>query len=172
MFNKILAVNHRVHAGFDSITEPTRMVLFLAVIAVLMVIANLGGLGDFGFMGLVGVFMLVLGSSRVAYLGKWYDPHILGSGPFKGMKVEMASDVRLSIHGDLIPEFMHVILDLEEFLITDESSLYDFEPGSGDVEMREIWAKITSVYGITYDMVKSNYIVDILDAIPSYGKPH
>lgn len=96
---------------------------------------------------------------------------ILNEGPFKGKPLEFASDTRLKIHDDLIPEFMHEILDIDAFFITDESDLYDFFYHEAS-EVDELWVKITSVYGITREEVKSDYIVDILDFITSSGKVH
>lgn len=169
MFNKILAANARANVWYDRIPEPQRMIMFIGSMVAIFFI-SLIWLGSPGNMMMNLPVVLALGASRMAYFKFKIAPNLIRSGRFAGMKIEMGSDSRLKIHGELIPEFMHTILDIDAFLITDESDLYDF--CSLDASVDEMWAKITSVYGITREEVKSDYIVDILDSIRSRGKPH
>lgn len=186
MFRKLLTVNENINAWYDRMPEPRRMISMIVVLIILMTGSYfIFARGD--DMMAVGLIWCVVGFSRLAHF--LYEPHktlainigslfhfnvkerVLKKGPFKGRTLVMGSDTRLTAHGDLIPEFMHEILGIDAFLITDESSLYDFLDADVN-DTKYMWANITHVYGITREEVNSDCIVDILDAISLSGKPH
>ena len=58
---------------------------------------------------------------------------IIPRGPFKGKRIEFAPTDELGMFRSLAEEFMEEIFSMEpgSYLITDESSLWDFQVNSG-----------------------------------------
>ena len=58
---------------------------------------------------------------------------IIPRGPFKGKRIEFAPTDELDMFRSLAEEFMEEIFSMEpgSYLITDESSLWDFQVNSG-----------------------------------------
>lgn len=81
---------------------------------------------------------------------------------FKGKKFELAPQIVIEQYDDIAPIFFKKILDLNDYLITDESSLYDFEY---DHDMKETIARIQKEYGIDVSDLKDLMLVDIFHRI-------
>lgn len=90
------------------------------------------------------------------------DEHIIQSGPLKGKKIEFASTSGIELFERIAEEFMYRIFEFEasDYLITDESSLYDFT-GVDEMELADIHEKITEVYGIDVSDLKSGRLLEI-----------
>jgi hypothetical protein len=94
------------------------------------------------------------------------DEKVITRGLFKGKKVTYASTERIDEFIVLSSEFMEQVFDLEpgEYMISDESDLLDFtDMESSDAS--EIWKRITEIYGVSRDDVRSGRFVDIFAAI-------
>lgn len=90
------------------------------------------------------------------------DQHIIKSGPLKGKKIEFASTSGIELFGRIAEEFIRRIFEFEagDYLITDESSLYDFT-GVDEMELADIHEKIAKVYGIDVSDLKSGRLLEI-----------
>lgn len=91
---------------------------------------------------------------------------MIGSGPFKGKKIELASTSRVEAVSAICEEFMERIFEfaLGDYLITDESRLRDFadvfEP---DIEA--ICDRIRAEYGMDVSHIKSGNLLEIFEEI-------
>jgi hypothetical protein len=99
---------------------------------------------------------------------------IIRSGRFKGKKIELAPTHGVDAFQGIAEEFMTVIfeMDPDSYLITDESSLRDFE-GTEDTRLEDIYARIRSVFDIDVRDVRSGNLVEIFARIHRhrYGAP-
>ena len=99
---------------------------------------------------------------------------IIPSGPFKGKKIVLAPTDGVDAFRDIAEEFMTAIFEMDagSYLITDESSLHDFE----DVEemgREDIQAKIRSLFDVDVGDIRSGNLVEIFARIHRYryGEP-
>lgn len=102
------------------------------------------------------------------------DKRIIQSGPFKGKKIEFASTAGIDMFLDISEEFMKKIFDFDsgEYLITDESSLYDFM-GLDEMKLTDIQKKIQDVFDIDVSDIESGNLLEIFKRIHhrKYGSP-
>ena len=99
---------------------------------------------------------------------------IIPSGPFKGKKIVLAPTDGVNAFRDVAEEFMAAIFEMEpgSYLITDESSLHDFE-GVEEMDSPDIHAKIRSVFDVDVRDVRSGNLLEIFARIHRhrYGEP-
>ena len=90
------------------------------------------------------------------------DSRIISRGPFKGKKIEFAPTTGIDRFFGISKEFMKKIFDLEagEYLISDESSLYDFT-GMDEMELSDIQIKIQDEYGIDVSDIEFGNFLEI-----------
>jgi len=102
------------------------------------------------------------------------DDQIIPSGPFKGKKIEFASTTGIEMFFEIAEDFMQRILDFEpgEYLITDESSLWDFT-GLDELEIADIHEKIREVYDLDVSDLSTGNLLEIFRRIhrKTYGAP-
>lgn len=91
---------------------------------------------------------------------------VIPSGPFKGKKIEFASTQGIEICKEIAEDFMERIFDFEpgEYLITDESSLFDFT-GLDEMEMTDIYKKIWGAYNLDVSDIESGNLLEIFTRI-------
>ena len=91
---------------------------------------------------------------------------IIRSGPFKGKKIELAPTDGVDRVRDLAEEFMEAIFEMEpaSYLITDESSLLDFE-GVEDLDLLAVDKKVRSVFGVEVSDIRSGNLAEIFARI-------
>ena len=94
------------------------------------------------------------------------DSRIISSGPFKGKKIEFAPTTGVDMFLKISDEFMKKIFDLApgEYLISDESSLYDFT-GLDELDLTDIQKKIRDVYDLDISDIESGNLLDIFKRI-------
>jgi len=87
-------------------------------------------------------------------------------GPLKGKTITYASTDRIEEFRRVADDFMLEIFDLlpGDYLITDESSLRDFND-FGSSETSSIWSRIAKLYAIGRADVPSERLVDIFAEI-------
>ncbi len=87
---------------------------------------------------------------------------VITSGPFKGKKIRFAPTNGVNMFVEIYEEFMRKIFDFEpgEYLITDESSLYDFT-SLDEMELTDIQKKIQDVYDLDVSDIASGNLLDI-----------
>lgn len=87
---------------------------------------------------------------------------VIPDGPFKGKKIEFAPTTGVNSLRDVANEFMEAIFDFEpgDYLITDESSLYDFT-GLEEMEISDILQKIHYAYGLDVSDISSGNLLEI-----------
>jgi len=92
--------------------------------------------------------------------------HIISSGPFKGKKIELAPTTGVDMFLKISDEFMYKIFDFApgEYLISDESSLYDFT-GLDEWDLTTIQKKIQDVYDLDIADIKSRNLLEIFKRI-------
>ena len=99
---------------------------------------------------------------------------IIPSGPFKGKKIVLAPTDGVNAFGDVAEEFMGAIFEMEpgSYLITDESSLHDFEDVE-EMDWQAIHAKIRSVFDVDVRGVPAGNLLEIFARIhrDRYGPP-
>lgn len=99
---------------------------------------------------------------------------IIRSGRFKGKKIELAPTHAIDALRSIAEEFMAAIFEMEpaSYLITDESSLYDFEEVE-DMGLEDICTKIRSVFDVDVRDIRSANLVEIFARIHRhrYGEP-
>ena len=90
------------------------------------------------------------------------DDKIIPSGPFKGKKIEFAPTTGIDMFLAIAEDFMRRIFDFEpgEYLITDESSLFDFT-GLDEMEITDIHKKILAVYDLDVSEIQSGNLLEI-----------
>jgi hypothetical protein len=91
---------------------------------------------------------------------------IIRSGPFKGKKIEFAPTTGIEKFRAISEDFMKKIFGLEpgEYLISDESSLYDFT-GLDETQLPDIHKKIQEIYNIDVLDIKSRNLLEIFRRI-------
>ena len=94
------------------------------------------------------------------------NSRIIPSGPFKGKKIEFAPTTGIDKLLAISEDFMKKIFGLEpgEYLISDESSLYDFT-GLDEMELTDIHNKIREIYNIDVLDIKSRNLLEIFKRI-------
>ena len=102
------------------------------------------------------------------------EDRLITSGPFKGKKIRFAPTSGVDMFVEISEEFMRKIFDFEsgEYLITDESSLYDFT-GPDEVELTDIHKKIRDVYDLDVSDIESWNLLEIFMRIhhSKFGNP-
>ena len=102
------------------------------------------------------------------------DDNIISSGPFKGRKIEFAPTTGIDMFLEIAEDFMRRIFDFDpgKYLITDESSLFDFT-GLDEMEITDIHKKIQDVYDLDVSDIPSGNLLEILMRIhrKKYGPP-
>jgi hypothetical protein len=90
------------------------------------------------------------------------DDKIIPSGPFKGKKIEYAPTTGIDMFWEIAEDFMQRIFNFApgEYLITDESSLWDFA-GVDDMEITDIHEKIQEVYALDVSDLQSGNLLEI-----------
>ncbi|MDI6890212.1 MAG: hypothetical protein QMC83_04645 [Thermodesulfovibrionales bacterium] len=90
------------------------------------------------------------------------DDKIIQSSPFKGKKIEFAPTTGVDMFLEIADDFMRRIFDFEpgEYLITDESSLFDFT-GLDEMEIPDIHKKIQDVYDLDVSDIPSGKLLGI-----------
>jgi len=94
------------------------------------------------------------------------NSRIIPNGPFKGKRIEFAPTTGINKLLEISEDFMTKIFGLEpgEYLISDESSLYDFT-GLNEKELPEIHNKIQEMYNIDVSDIKSRNLLEIFKRI-------
>jgi hypothetical protein len=94
------------------------------------------------------------------------DSRVISNGPFKGKRIEFAQTTGVDRFHKISEEFMNKIFGLEprEYLISDESSLYDFT-SLEEMELSDIHKKIHEVYYIDVSDIKSTNLLEIFRRI-------
>jgi hypothetical protein len=95
---------------------------------------------------------------------------IISRGPFKGKRIEFAPTAGVNRFREISEDFMKKIFGFEpgEYLISDESSLYDFT-SLDEMELPDIHKKIQEMYNIDVSDIKSRNLLEIFRRI-SDGK--
>jgi hypothetical protein len=94
------------------------------------------------------------------------NSRIVSKGPFKGKKIEFARTTGINEFRAISEDFVNRIFGLEpgEYLITDESSLYDFT-GIDEMELPGIHKKIQEMYNVDVSDIKSRNLLEIFKRI-------
>jgi len=102
------------------------------------------------------------------------DEQIIPSGPFKGKKIQFAPTTGIDMFLEIAEDFMRRIFAFEpgEYLITDESSLFDFT-GVEEMELSDIHQKIQEVYDLDVSDIPSGNLLEIFMRLHrrTYGAP-
>lgn len=90
------------------------------------------------------------------------NDRVILSGPFKGKKIEFAPTNGVDMFLDISEDFMKKIFNFEpeEYLISDESSLFDFT-GLDEIELTDIQKKIQDVYDLDVSDIASGNLLEI-----------
>jgi hypothetical protein len=90
------------------------------------------------------------------------DNKIIPSGPFKGKRIELAPTTGIDMFLESAEDFMRRIFGFEpgEYLITDESSLFDFT-GVDEMGLSHIQKKIQTVYNLDVSDIESGNLLTI-----------
>jgi hypothetical protein len=94
------------------------------------------------------------------------NSRIIPRGPFKGKRIEFAPTIGIDGFHSISEDFMNKVLGFElgEYLISDESSLYDFI-GLDEKELPDIHNKIQEMYNIDVSDIKSRNLLEIFRRI-------
>ncbi len=94
------------------------------------------------------------------------DDKIIPSGPFKGKKIGFAPSTGIDMFLEIAEDFMRRIFDFApgEYLITDESSLFDFT-GLDEMEIPDIQKKLREVYDLDVSDMPSGNLLEIFTRI-------
>ena len=94
------------------------------------------------------------------------NSRIIPSGPFKGKKIEFAPTTGIDKFRAISEDFMNKVFGLEpgEYLISDESSLYDFT-GLDEMELTDIHNKIREIYNIDVSDIKLRNLLAIFKRV-------
>ena len=102
------------------------------------------------------------------------DKIIPQRGPFKGKEIRLAPQNGVNMFFEVSKDFMKKIFDFEpgEYLITDESSLFDFT-GLDDMKITDLQKKIQDIYGIDFSDIESGNLLKIFMRIHhhKFGTP-
>lgn len=97
------------------------------------------------------------------------NPDDESASAFKGKRVVFADADRVDSHRQIANEVMLELFEFQpdEYLITDESSLFDFVGLHEDAEeaLSSIWQRIEQSFGINKDDVASNNLASIFEAV-------
>jgi hypothetical protein len=90
------------------------------------------------------------------------EDKIIPSGLFKGKKIEFAPTAGVDMFWEVAEDFMERIFNLPpgEYLITDESSLWDFT-GLDDMEISDVYERIQEVYDLDVSDIQSGNLLEI-----------
>jgi hypothetical protein len=101
------------------------------------------------------------------------DEHVIRNGRFKGKKVEIAPHSGVDRFDDLADQFMREVLDIDTFLITDESNLSDFGPLDERPEqwLSAIHSRIIEVFGVDVSDIRSGNLLEIFIRIHDHSNP-
>jgi hypothetical protein len=90
------------------------------------------------------------------------DNKLIPSGPFKGKRIEFAPTTGIDMVREIAEDFMRRIFGFDpgEYLITDESSLFDFT-GVDEMGLSAIHKKIQDVYHLDVSDVESGNLLTI-----------
>ena len=93
------------------------------------------------------------------------DEYIVPNSRFKGKKIELASTTGIDKFEEIAEDFMRRIFDLgvNDYLITDESSLWDFTLSA---DLSDVHRKIKQEFGLDPSDLKSARLLEI------FGKLH
>ena len=94
------------------------------------------------------------------------DEHIIRSGPFKGKRIEIAPTAGVDMYQSISGDFMKRIMgyDVGDCLITDESSIYDFE-AEGERDTGGIHRRIQEEYDLDVSDIASGNLLEIFRRI-------
>ena len=94
------------------------------------------------------------------------NSRVIPRGPFKGKKIEFAPTTGIDKFRAISEDLMNKIFGLEpgEYLISDESSLYDFT-GLDEMQLLDINKKIQEIYNIEISDIKSRNLLEIFKRI-------
>jgi hypothetical protein len=94
------------------------------------------------------------------------ESRIISRGPFKGKRIEFSPTTGINRFRAISEDFMNRIFGLEpgEYLISDESSLYDFT-SFDEMELHYIHKKIQEMYNIDVSDIKSKNLLEIFRKI-------
>jgi len=94
------------------------------------------------------------------------NSRIIPSGPFKGNKIEFAPTTGIKKFRAISEDFMNKVFGLEpgEYLISDESNLYDFS-GLDEMQLPDIHKKIQEMFNIDVSEIKSRNLLEIFKRI-------
>ena len=90
------------------------------------------------------------------------DDKIMTRGPFKGKRIEFAPTTRMDQFWEIAEDFMRQIFGFEpgQYLITDESSLFDFT-GLDGMEITDLHKKLQDVYELDVSDIPSGNLLEI-----------
>lgn len=93
------------------------------------------------------------------------DEYIVPNGPLKGKKIELASTTGIDKFDEIAEDLMRRVFELgvNEYLITDESSLWDFTFAA---DLSDVHRKIQQEFGLDPSDLKSARLLEI------FGKLH
>jgi len=91
---------------------------------------------------------------------------IIPNAPFKGKKIEFTSTTGVDKFLKISDEFMKIIFDLfpGDYLISDESSLYDFT-GLDEWDFTGIQKKVRNIYDLDISDIEFGNLVEIFKKI-------
>lgn len=94
------------------------------------------------------------------------NSRVIRSGPFKGKKIKFAPTGGVDSFRAISEDFMSKVFDLEpgKYLISDESSLYDFT-SLDESDLPDIQQKIQGIYNIDVIDIRSGNLLDIFTRI-------
>jgi hypothetical protein len=98
------------------------------------------------------------------------DEYIVPNGPFAGKKVKSASTTGIDKFGDIAEDFMRRIFDLgvNDYLITDESSLWDF---ALTADLSDVHRKIKQEFGLDSIDLKSERLIEVFGKLHEQREP-
>jgi len=88
------------------------------------------------------------------------DEYIVPNGPFSRKKIELASTTGIDKFEKIAEDFMRRVFDLgvNDYLITDESSLWDFTPAA---DLSDVHRKIRQEFGLDPSDLNSTRMIEI-----------
>lgn len=94
------------------------------------------------------------------------DDDIIPSGPFKGKKIECAPTSGIDMFQTIAEDFMKRVIGLDagDYLISDESSVFDFV-GQDGLSKAEVKRRVLEAYDLDISEVKAGNLLDILRLI-------
>ncbi len=88
--------------------------------------------------------------------------NVISKGPLRGKKIEFASTEGIDKYLEISEEFMKAVFNFDpgEYLISDESSLYDFT-GLDEMNLDDIQKRIREIFDIDISDTESIRLVEI-----------